>query len=208
MRPCNPRRHRRRPPRSEQAADEMTSLCNVAASNGTRMRRRGVLRSLPVLVVGAVSAAVLAVTAATAVATSSQVSAASPLTGKIWVLCLARREGAPRGDGAHVRVHREAPRVRVGGLQPLRRHLQGVRELDPDLAARHDTEGLCRADRASGDRIPDSSLWGAQLRRQRSDPDAEVRRRARDWRRSRPRPRHWPGPRGTCSHTTTGNRPS
>ena len=44
------------------------------------------LRSLPVLVVGAVSAAVLAVTAATAVATSSQVSAASPLTGKIWVL--------------------------------------------------------------------------------------------------------------------------
>ena len=44
------------------------------------------LRSVPVLVVGAVSAGVLASTAATAVAMSSQVSAASPLTGKIWVL--------------------------------------------------------------------------------------------------------------------------
>ena len=44
------------------------------------------LRSVPVLVVGAVSAGVLVVTAATAVAMSSQVSAASPLTGKIWIL--------------------------------------------------------------------------------------------------------------------------
>jgi heat shock protein HslJ len=45
-----------------------------------------VLRSLLVLVVGAVSAVAVAVTAAPAVATSSGVTVASPLTGKIWVL--------------------------------------------------------------------------------------------------------------------------
>jgi heat shock protein HslJ len=74
------------PSADEQPAEEMAPLCSVAASNGTRMRRHPVLRSLPVPVAGAVSAAVLAVTAGTAVATNSQVSAASPLTGKIWVL--------------------------------------------------------------------------------------------------------------------------
>ncbi len=43
-------------------------------------------KSLPVLVVGSVSVAVLAVSAATAVATSSQTTAGSSLPGKIWVL--------------------------------------------------------------------------------------------------------------------------
>ncbi len=43
-------------------------------------------KALPVLVVWAVSAAVLAISAATAVATSSQATAASGLTGRIWVL--------------------------------------------------------------------------------------------------------------------------
>jgi heat shock protein HslJ len=49
------------------------------------MRRRRVRKALPVLVVGAVSAAVLTVTAATAVASARGV-AASPVTGEIWVL--------------------------------------------------------------------------------------------------------------------------
>ena len=43
-------------------------------------------KSLPVLVVGSVSVAVLAVSAATAVATSSQATGVSSLSGKIWIL--------------------------------------------------------------------------------------------------------------------------
>ena len=43
-------------------------------------------KALPVLVVWAMSAAAMAVSAATAVATSSQATAASGLTGRIWVL--------------------------------------------------------------------------------------------------------------------------
>jgi heat shock protein HslJ len=50
------------------------------------MRRRVLPKSLPVLVVGSVSAAVLAVSAATAVATISRATTASPLPDKIWVL--------------------------------------------------------------------------------------------------------------------------
>jgi len=50
------------------------------------MRKRMLPKSLPVLLVGSVSVAVLAVSAATAVATSSRATAASSLPGKIWVL--------------------------------------------------------------------------------------------------------------------------
>ena len=43
-------------------------------------------KSLPVLVVGSVAAAMFALSAATAVAASSQATPGSSLSGKIWVL--------------------------------------------------------------------------------------------------------------------------
>ena len=110
------------------------------------MRRRMLPKSLLVLVVGAVSVAVLAVFAATAVATSSRRPRAR---------CPARLGSLPRSWGRHpsgARSSRPSSRRNAASPgrrdQPLHGHLQGVREHDPDLAAGDDAKGVRRADRA------------------------------------------------------------
>jgi heat shock protein HslJ len=87
-------------------------LCSVAASEGARNEEACVRKWLPALVVGAVSAVLLVGTAAPAVATSSRETAASPLTGKIWVLAKLARK--PPLEGTELTAEFTAKRRAAG----------------------------------------------------------------------------------------------
>ena len=164
-------------------------------------------KSLPVLLVGSVSVAVLAVSASTAVATSSRATAASSLPGKIWILGslvgkaplkgteLTSEFTAKRRVSGSAGCNRYAGTYKVSGSTIRILPLATTRKACAEPIERQETAFLNILSRARSFAVSGATLT------------LKSGRAVKGSRRSRPRRKRWRGRRGTCSRTTTVSRP-